>query len=151
MTVESYILMRTDGDGTDLFPFGPRSADLAPYTSLGWTDVTARLGTAAMQETEPRLIVIKAKMSDDDGDMMAVDDKLWMIESKRYDVNGFGEHINIQTNKQQTYTAQARDTRINQLATFTGFDADKIATWWTVDKTRREIGSKLRAYLKTLE
>ena len=77
---------------------------------------------------------------------MSTDNKLWMIESRRYDAEGEEQ----ENNKDEPYTAEERATRITQLSNFTDFDHETIGAWWTVDKTRREVALKLRNYLRTL-
>ena len=147
MTVESVIMIRTEGDGTDESPFGPRAADLAPYTSISWEDVTGRLGNALSQLTDPRTVIIRARMTNADAVAMSSDNKLWMIESRQYDAEGVEQN----NNKDDAYTAEERTLVISQLGNHTDFDADTIAAWWTPEKTRHEIAVKLRNYLKTLE
>jgi hypothetical protein len=148
--VESVILLRSDGDGTDESPFGPRQADLAPYTSLAWEDVTGRAGDAIAQFSEPRVVIIRGRMSNADALAMSTDNKLWAIESRRYSTDEDGNVVEVDNNKDDAYTAEERTTRITQLGKFTDFEADKIAAWWTPDKTRREVAVKLRDYLRTL-
>lgn len=151
--VESYILLRAEGDGTEESPFGPRQADLAPYTSLSWDDFSARAswtddGTLFLnsQLAEPRVIVIRGRMSNQDALAMQSDNKVWMIASRRYDDEGEV----VQTDFNQPYTAAERTLRITQLSNFTDFDYQQIANWWTADKTHREVGEKLRDYLKDI-
>lgn len=151
MTVESLIMVRAGGDGSDENPFGPRQADLAPYPSLAWSDMTGRPGTAALQQTEPRLLVIRGRMSNPDAVAMSTDPKLWMIESRQFSIDEDGNEVEIQNTKDDPYTEQERATRIAQLSNITAFDADTIAAWWTPEKTRREIATKLRDYLRRID
>ena len=142
MTVESYIMVRTqhDENGSQ-----PRPADLAPYTSLNWEDATGR--PVPIYNTDPQTVILRARMSNADALAMSTDNKLWMIESRRYDAEGTEQD----NNKDDPYTAEERATHITQLANHTDFDADTIAAWWSPDKTRRQVALKLRNYLKTLE
>ena len=150
MTVESFILIRAEGDGTEGSPFGPREADLAPY-SLAWEDISARAswtddGTLFLnsQLTEPRVMVIKGRMSNPDAVTMQGDNKVWMLASRRYD-NTTGELVD--SNYQDPYDAGERTTRITQLSNFTDFDYQQIENWWTPDKTHRQVAEKLWDYL----
>ena len=150
-TVESWIIVRQEGEGTDASPYGPRAADLAPYASLHWEDITARQGIPIEQEQDPRVLVIRGRMSNADALAMAGDNKLWMVESRRYNIGEDGIPVEVENNKDDIYDAGERTTRINQLANFSGFDHQKISDWWTPEKTRREVGIRLRDYLRILE
>lgn len=145
--VESYIMVRIGGIDVDQDHWGPRVADLAPY-SLHWEDVTSRRGVSALMDQEPRIMVIRGRMSNSDAVAMSSDNKLWMIESRQYDPATGEETTN---NRDDPYSAAERTTRINQLATFTDFPAAAIETWWTPDKTRRQVAKRLQDYLRTLD
>lgn len=150
--VESIIMLRSDGD--EVNGFAPRQADLQPYIDISgangypfrWEDVTARIN--ANQVIEPRAVIIRARMHNQAALAMSSDTKLWMIASQRFADDEEGELV--EDNYDELYTAQERTTRINQLSNFTDFDSVTISTWWTTDKTRREVGVKLRNYLRTL-
>jgi hypothetical protein len=150
MTVQSYIMVRSEGDRVT--GAGPRAADLAPYTSLNWSDATGRSynlqGNAFWDriEEDPRVMIIDGMMSNQAAVGMSTNPKLWMIVSQRFDTEG----ELVETNYNNIYTEEERTLRINQMAAFTGFDSDKIAAWWTLDKTRIEVAIKLRDYLRNL-
>ena len=151
MTVQTYLMIRSEGDGTENFPFGPRNADLVPYPSVSWSDATGRasgitdgpLFLSTMQQ-EPRIMILDVQMSNQDALAMATDPKVWMVVSKRLDEEG---EI-VETNYDDVYLEAERNVRITQLGNFTDFDVDMISTWWTVDKTRKEVAIKLRNYLR---
>jgi hypothetical protein len=96
---------------------------------------------------EPRLMLMRGRMTNQDALAMLNDSKLWMIFSRQYDQDG----NTIQDNKNEVYTEAERTTRITQLSNITDFDHEAISAWWTESKTRKEVAIKLRNYLKTLE
>ena len=147
MTVESYVMVRArrNNDGA----WGLHENDTAPY-QLSGEDVTARAANItdgplhlSAIEAHPQILIWRFRMSNADALAMSTDPKLWMIESRRYDAAGEEQ----ENNKDEAYSAAERTLRINQLATFTGFDVDQITAWWTPEKTRREVALKLRDYL----
>jgi hypothetical protein len=162
--VQSYVIVRvqTNSDGST----GPREEDLQPYedASVGdpvpfrWEDYSGRGSWTSeyplflnSQLTEPAIMVIHINsMPNSVANTMQSDPKLWMVASRRLEENEDGELEIVDNNFNDVYTAQERTTRINQLAAFTDFDIDQISNWWTPDKTRREVGEKLREYLRDI-
>lgn len=157
--VQSYVLVRVDDET------GPRQADLQPYQDMAsgpqefqWEDFSARASWTDdgalflnSQLTEPRIMVIHFNaLRNDIALAMQSDPKLWMVASRRLEPNEDGELEVVQSDLNQPYTAQERTTRISQLANFTDFDAQQISNWWTPDKTHREVGEKLRDYLRDI-
>lgn len=154
--VESIIMLRSEGGGTDNDSYEPRQANLQPYIDISaangynfrYSDVTSRMGVD--QATEPRLVVIRARMHNQAALSMQSDPKLWMIARKRLERDEDNQWVVVDTNYDDTYTAQERTIRINQLSNLTDFDYQQIDNWWTTDKTRREVGEKLRDYLRDI-
>ena len=153
MTVESYVLVRArrNPDGS----WGPRSDDLAPYTTLSGEDVTARAsgisdGALWLNEIEapPQVMVWRYRMSNQDALAMSSDPRVWMVESRRYSIDDEGNEVEQDNNRDDPYSTAERDLRITQLSNVTGFDYQQIANWWTPDKTHREVALKLRDYLR---
>ena len=143
------IRARRNADGA----WGPRSDDIAPYTTWGGEDVTARASqisdgplNLSATEAHPQIVIWRVRMSNADALAMLSDPKLWMIESRRYSMVD-GQEVEQDNNKNDAYSAAERTLRIAQLANFTDFDEAMITAWWTPDKTRREVALKLRDYL----
>lgn len=142
--VESIIMLRSEGEGTTESPFGPRQADLATYNVLRWEDVSARAADAIEQLADPRVVVIRAWMNSADALAASTDTKIWLIASRVFNADGEV----TQTNRDEVYPAQERAVRIEQLSNILGFDKDQIEAWWIAGRTRGDVATKLRKYVK---